>query len=192
MTQSEAELEQQLIERLTTLGYEPVTIRNAEDLKANLKTQLEKHNHIKLSDTEFKTILNHLDKGNVFDRAKRLRDKMELNRDDGTTFYLEFINTEHWCQNQCQVTNQTDTSNRSHSCNKLNEFIADYNQMYKTQHSARDSQAFYAYYKDISKRNYWKLSTSLMTLLVRLMRKSKTVLKTGDRPWEIPVMTRYC
>ncbi|MDB9447163.1 hypothetical protein [Anabaena sp. CS-542/02] len=41
MTQSEAELEQQLIERLTTLGYEPVTIGNAEDLKANLKTQLE-------------------------------------------------------------------------------------------------------------------------------------------------------
>ncbi|MDZ8138446.1 MAG: type I restriction endonuclease subunit R [Nostoc sp. DedQUE04] len=88
------------------MRYEPVTLRNAEDLKANLKTQLEKHNHIKLSDTEFKSILNHLDKGNVFDRAKRLRDKMELSRDDGTTFYLEFLNTEHWCQNQYQVTNQ--------------------------------------------------------------------------------------
>ncbi|MBD2577082.1 type I restriction endonuclease subunit R [Oscillatoria sp. FACHB-1406] len=106
MTQSEAELEQQLIDRLTGLGYEPVTLRNAEDLKANLKTQLEKHNHIKLSDTEFKSVLNHLDKGNVFDRAKRLRDKMELRRDDGNTFYLEFLNTEHWCQNQYQVTNQ--------------------------------------------------------------------------------------
>ncbi|MEH2456832.1 type I restriction endonuclease subunit R, EcoR124 family [Nostoc sp.] len=106
MTQTEAELEQKLIDRLTGLGYEPVTLRNAEDLKANLKTQLEKHNHIKLSDTEFKSILNHLDKGNIFDRAKRLRDKMELSRDDGTTFYLEFLNTEHWCQNQYQVTNQ--------------------------------------------------------------------------------------
>jgi type I restriction enzyme, R subunit len=106
MPQTEAELEQKLIERLTGLGYEPVTLRNAEDLKANLKTQLEKHNHIELSDTEFKSILNHLDKGNVFDRAKRLRDKMELSRDDGTTFYLEFLNTEHWCQNQYQVTNQ--------------------------------------------------------------------------------------
>lgn len=46
----------------------------------------------------------------------------------------------------------TDTSSRSHSRDKLNEFIADYNQMYTTQHSAKDSQAFYAYYKDISKR----------------------------------------
>jgi type I restriction enzyme R subunit len=106
MTQTEAELERKLIDRLTGLGYEPVTLRNAEDLKANLKTQLEKHNGIKLSDTEFKSVLNHLDKGNVFDRAKRLRDKMELSRDDGTTFYLEFLNTEHWCQNQYQVTNQ--------------------------------------------------------------------------------------
>ena len=48
MTQSEQELEQNLIDRLTGLGYEPVTIRNAADLTAdltaNLKTQLEKHN----------------------------------------------------------------------------------------------------------------------------------------------------
>lgn len=106
MTESEAQLEQKLIERLTGLGYEPVTISSATEFNANLKAQLEKHNHVKLSDTEFKSILNHLDKGNVFDRAKRLRDKMELRRDDGTTFYLEFLNTEHWCQNQYQVTNQ--------------------------------------------------------------------------------------
>ena len=88
------------------LGYEPVNISSAAELNANLKTQLEKHNGIKLSDEEFKRVLNHLDKGNVFDRAKRLRDKMELSRDDGTTKYLEFLNTEHWCQNQYQVTNQ--------------------------------------------------------------------------------------
>ena len=106
MTQSEAELEQKLIDRLMGLGYEPVTISSAKDLNANLKTQLEKHNGIKLSDEEFKRVLNHLDKGNVFERAKRLRDKMELSRDDGTTKYLEFLNTEHWCQNQYQVTNQ--------------------------------------------------------------------------------------
>jgi type I restriction enzyme, R subunit len=111
MTQSEQELEQNLIQRLTGLGYEPVNIRNATALKANLKAQLEKHNRailrdIKLSDLEFKSVLNHLDKGNVFDRAKCLRDKMELSRDDGSTVYIEFLNTEHWCQNQYQVTNQ--------------------------------------------------------------------------------------
>lgn len=106
MTESEAQLEQNLIDRLTGLGYEPVTIRSAADLTANLKTQLEKHNKTQLSPDEFKRVLNHLDKGNVFDRAERLRDRMELPRDDGSTTYLEFLNTEHWCQNQYQVTNQ--------------------------------------------------------------------------------------
>ncbi len=106
MTQSEQELERDLIQRLTGLGYEAVQIRDSQELKANLKTQLEKHNKTQFSELEFNSILNHLDKGNVFDRAKRLRDKMELNRDDGTTFYVEFLNTEHWCQNEYQVTHQ--------------------------------------------------------------------------------------
>lgn len=76
MIESEAQLEQNLITRLTGLGYEPVTICNAEELQANLKTQLEKHNNIQLSDDEFKRVLNHLDKGNIFKRAEILRDKM--------------------------------------------------------------------------------------------------------------------
>jgi len=49
MTESEAQLEQNLIDRLTGLGYELVTIRNAADLTANLKTQLEKHNKSQLN-----------------------------------------------------------------------------------------------------------------------------------------------
>jgi type I restriction enzyme, R subunit len=106
MSQSEQELEQNLLDRLTRLGYEPVTLRNAAELTANLKTQLEKHNHTQLSPEEFKRVLNHLDKGNVFDRAECLRDRMELSRDDGSTTYLQFLNTEHWCQNQYQVTHQ--------------------------------------------------------------------------------------
>jgi type I restriction enzyme, R subunit len=53
MSQSEQELEQNLIDRLTRLGYEPVKISNAAELTANLKTQLEKHNHTQLSPEEF-------------------------------------------------------------------------------------------------------------------------------------------
>ncbi|MEZ5535513.1 MAG: DEAD/DEAH box helicase family protein [Thiolinea sp.] len=34
-----------------------------------------------LTDAEFKQVLNHLDKGSVFDRAHTLRDKMALRRD---------------------------------------------------------------------------------------------------------------
>ena len=106
MTQSEAQLEEALVKRLTGLGYNRVTITNSEDLLANLKAQLEKHNGISLSDTEFERVLNHLDKGNVFDRAKTLRGRMELKRDDETNCYVQFLNTEEWCRNQYQVTHQ--------------------------------------------------------------------------------------
>lgn len=112
MLQSEAELEANLIQRLTGLGYEPVTIKDNADLAANLKRQLEKHNNITFSADEFQKVLNHLDKGNVFERAKRLRDRMELTRDDGTVKYIEFLNLEHWCQNQYQVTNQISQTGR--------------------------------------------------------------------------------
>jgi type I restriction enzyme R subunit len=42
--------------------------------------------------------------------------------------------------------------NSSHSREKLDEFIADYNVMYNTSFSTRDSQQFENYFKDISKR----------------------------------------
>ena len=106
MIQSEAQLEEALVKRLTGLGYERVTISKSEDLLANLKAQLEKHNGISLSDAEFERVLNHLDKGNVFDRAKTLRGRMELKRDDETNCYIQFLNTEEWCRNQYQVTDQ--------------------------------------------------------------------------------------
>lgn len=110
-TQTEQTLENDLIKQLTEQGYEKVTIADTDALLANLKTQLEKHNAAKLENTqlseaEFKRVINHLDKGNVFDRAKILRDKMHLVRDDGTSTYLEFINMREWCKNEYQVAQQ--------------------------------------------------------------------------------------
>lgn len=106
MPQSEAQLEKNLLQRLKGLGYQPVTINDGADLRANLKQQLEIHNNIFLSKVEFSKILNHLDKGNVFKRAKTLRDRFQLTRDDGSSTYIQFLNSEHWCQNQYQVTHQ--------------------------------------------------------------------------------------
>ena len=115
-TQSEAALEENLVRQLVGLGYKPVVIRDEAALLANLKTQLETHNAVPLggtplTDPEFTQVLNHLNKGNVFERANILRDKMQLTRTggsraDGSSIYLEFINQDFWCQNQYQVTNQ--------------------------------------------------------------------------------------
>ena len=105
-TQSEQTLENNLIDQLASQGYERVVIENESDLLANLKRQLEKHNKTTFSEGEFAKILNHLNKGNVYEHAQTLRDKFNLSRDDGTTLYIEFIDQVEWCQNQYQVTHQ--------------------------------------------------------------------------------------
>jgi type I restriction enzyme R subunit len=105
-TQAEQELENKLVEQLVDLGYAKVVIRDEGDLLRNLKGQLEKHNNKTLSDSEFDKVLNHLNRGTVFDRAAILRDKMHLKRDDDTSTYIEFLDVANWCQNQFQVTNQ--------------------------------------------------------------------------------------
>ena len=46
----------------------------------------------------------------------------------------------------------TDKPVNVHTREKLDAFIEDYNQMYQTAYSTRDSQSFYNYYKDIAKR----------------------------------------
>ena len=90
-TQSEQQLENALIAQLQTLGWERVTIPDEAALIANLKAQLEAHNRASYSDGEFKQILNKLSKGNIFERARTLRDKVDYTRDDGTTGYVELI-----------------------------------------------------------------------------------------------------
>ena len=105
-TQPEQVLENQLIEQLSNIGYTKVSIPDEATLLANLKTQLEKHNNITFSIKEFERVLNILSKGSVFEKAKTLREKQHIVRDNGDNLYFEFLNTEHWCQNQYQVTNQ--------------------------------------------------------------------------------------
>jgi len=104
--QPEQILEEKLVQQLTELGYGLVHIKDEADLILNLKNQLEKHNDIQFSDKEFEKILNILSKGSVFEKAKTLREKQHIIRDTGDNLYFEFINTEHWCQNQYQVTHQ--------------------------------------------------------------------------------------
>ena len=112
--QSEQILEEQLIVQLQKLGYTYVQIEGEVDLLFNLKRQLEKHNESALkktgegqfSVTEFERVLNILNKGSIFEKGKTLRQKQHILRDNGDNLYFEFLNIEHWCQNQYQVTNQ--------------------------------------------------------------------------------------
>ena len=107
MTQSEAQLETDLVKRLIALGFQPITLPDMPAMHANLRKQLNLHNSMTLSDTEFARVLNLLDKGNVFEKAKTLREpKILVARDDGKPLYLNLLNTTEWCQNQYQVATQ--------------------------------------------------------------------------------------
>ncbi len=105
-SQPEQILENNLVLQLEKLGYKKAVVIDEKGLLANLKTQLEKHNKAALSDHDFKQILNYINKGNIFERAKILRDRVPYTNEKGETKTIELINQIHWCQNEFQVTQQ--------------------------------------------------------------------------------------
>lgn len=105
--QSEYALEAALIAQLKGMEYSFVAIEDEAAMLGNLKRQLELHNNgIRFTANEFDRILNHLNTGDVFERAKVLRDRYALKRDNDETVYIRFINSDDWCLNEFQVTNQ--------------------------------------------------------------------------------------
>lgn len=110
--QPEAALEKNLHSQLVNLGYKAVKIADYDALLANFKEQLNTFNEHKLNgqpltDTEFKRILTLIEGKSIYDSAKILRDKLLIEREDGTQLYVELMNTKDWCKNLFQVTTQT-------------------------------------------------------------------------------------
>ena len=106
MSQSEAALENKLISQLGSMGYSKVVINDEASMVKNLRSQLETHNKTFFSESEFNRVLNILNKGTVLDRAKTLRGQQRIEGDDGKSKYFYFLNSEEWCKNEFQVTNQ--------------------------------------------------------------------------------------
>jgi type I restriction enzyme R subunit len=104
--QSELKLENNLIKQLINLGYESAKVMDGAALVSNLKSQLEVFNKARYTDKEFDGILNHLAKGNVFEKAKTLRDRFSVTQDNGDIAYVRFFDSENWNNNLFQVTNQ--------------------------------------------------------------------------------------
>ena len=110
--QSEAQLENKLISLLVDGGYKRVDIKDEEDLIGNFREQLNIFNmnnldNNPLTDSEFERFLTQINGKSIFQSAKILRMKQELNRDDGTRVFLELMNTTDWCKNNFQISNQT-------------------------------------------------------------------------------------
>lgn len=99
---SEYEVESRFIERLESLGYEYVELKNYDDVVENFRNKITEFNADKikaakgvarLSDQEFNRIMIFVDNRSVYESAKVLRDKYILNLDNGKTVYLDFFSS---------------------------------------------------------------------------------------------------
>ena len=106
-TQPEQVLENELLAQLIGQGYAQVAVTDEVTMLANLKAQLEALNGMTLTAGEFTKVLHHLSKSSgVFAKAKILRDRMKLTKEDGQTVYLEFFDSVNPLRNRYQVTQQ--------------------------------------------------------------------------------------
>lgn len=107
LTQPEQALENELVAQLVGLGFAKVAVTDEATMLANLKAELGAFNGLTLSETEFGKVLNHLNRAaGVFAKAKTLRDRMQLKRDDGTTVWIRFFDSANAGNNRYQVTQQ--------------------------------------------------------------------------------------
>jgi len=120
VTQSEHVLENGLIKSLQDNGYEYIQLKEEDNLYANFKSQLEKHNKKQLAlhnrehftDKEFERIRIHLEGGSRFEKAKKFRDLYPLELENGERIWVEFLKKDKWCQNEFQVSNQITVEGR--------------------------------------------------------------------------------
>ena len=110
--ESESKLEDRMIDQLRKQGYQYVEINDVNELEKNFREQVNLHNRGELnfkdlSDKEFERLMVKISGKGIFQSAKELRQKQDIQRDDGSVVYLELFNTKDWCRNNFQVTHQT-------------------------------------------------------------------------------------
>ena len=109
--QSEAELENKMIENLISQGYERITIKSISDLYSNLKTQIEKLNDVTFSEDEWDRFLKeYLDAPNegIIEKTRKIQENhiYDFIFDDGHLKNIKIIDKKNIHNNFLQVTNQ--------------------------------------------------------------------------------------
>ncbi|MDE6460690.1 MAG: type I restriction endonuclease subunit R [Paramuribaculum sp.] len=109
--QSEAEMEDDFIKQLTRQAYEYLPIKNEEELIDNLRSQIERLNHITFSDDEwqqfFKEHLGNPQQG-IVEKTKTIQEDhiKAWTRPDGTKANIYLIDKDNIHNNSLQVINQ--------------------------------------------------------------------------------------
>lgn len=124
--QSEAELEQELIEQLQRQAYEYADIRTPEAMRQNLRNKLEELNNYTFTDSEweafYRTEVANPSAG-IVEKTRTIQTdhKKNLTRDDGTTKNISLIDKDNIHRNSLQVINQYATKG-SEKGNRSNRY----------------------------------------------------------------------
>lgn len=105
--QKESQIEQHFIRHLEGLGYVyRKDIKDRASLEQNFRNKFEALNQVQLTDGEFERLMEKIVRADVYEASKTLRDKVEINHDDGTTRFYPLVNLQNWCKNDYEVINQ--------------------------------------------------------------------------------------
>lgn len=117
--QSEAELENEFIRLLTTLGYEYLKINSEDELISNLRKQLETLNNFSFLDSEWKRFYNECiasSNDGIVEKTRKIQtDYVQvLKCDDGTIRNIYLIDKKNIHNNKLQVINQYEEHGGNH------------------------------------------------------------------------------
>ena len=117
--QSEAQLENALIDQLMGQGYVYVLVKNEEGLLRNLREQLEGLNNIRLSDSEWARLLPMIsnEQMGIKEKTEMLQGKgyiLNLTLDNGETKNIKLIDKANVYNNRLQVINQYEEERGAH------------------------------------------------------------------------------
>lgn len=112
---TEKQIEEKFIETLKDkLKYtyrSDICDRNS--LERNFRDKFERLNHVHLSNSEFKRLLDEITSPDVFTSSRLLREKNTFMREDGTPLQYSLVNLKDWCKNDYEVINQLKINTRN-------------------------------------------------------------------------------
>ena len=104
---NEQGIEEAFIEKLRSLKYTyRLDITDRASLEKNFREKFEALNRVRLTDDEFKRLLDELKTPDVFTAARVIREKNDFTRDDGTPLAYTLVNIKDWCKNDFEVVHQ--------------------------------------------------------------------------------------
>jgi type I restriction enzyme R subunit len=124
----ERRLENELVAKMRDLNYEyRPDIRDRATLEKNFSEKFQTLNQVKLTDAEFRRLVEEIVTPDVFAAAHTLRYRNAFTRDVGTPLNYTLVNIQDWCKNTFEVISQlrinTDYSNHRYHVVLLNNGV---------------------------------------------------------------------